>query len=259
MLLPLGLLISLTGTASASSADSASQVGQELPRSNLAIPTDTNSPYARELWRAEISIAQSQKTNTSKNRLRQAIEQIRAVEFKQQSRAPKPVVVADEIPATEPNETVPDTTTPKEQETQIETRLPYKPVTEQTLRMLRELSQHPEKLDNPFELGEILFLSGNLKEAATFYQEALNRRSPGDMSSAQDRAWILFQIGNCLRGDDRATAAKMYAQLVTEYPNSPWTDLAEAQGKLIDWYQKDEPRKLISEMERVGSEQGQDI
>jgi hypothetical protein len=46
----------------------------------------------------------------------------------------------------------------------------------------------------------------------------------------------------------------MYGQLLTEYPNSPWADLARFQSKLIDWYLRDEPRKLIAEVERAGSE-----
>ena len=109
------------------------------------------------------------------------------------------------------------------------------------------LSQNPEKLYSPFELGEILFASGNFRDAAIFYREALSRRSPDDAGSARDRAWILFQVGNCLRNSDPAAAAKMYGQLTTEYPNCPWAPLAEAQRKLMDWYQKDQPRKLIAE------------
>ncbi len=72
---------------------------------------------------------------------------------------------------------------------------------------------------------------------------------------SRDRAWILFQIGNCLRKDDLPAAAKMYQQLLTEYPNSPWVDLAKAQSNLIAWYLKDEPVKLIAEVKHAGSEQ----
>ena len=48
----------------------------------------------------------------------------------------------------------------------------------------------------------------------------------------------------------KTTAMKMYGQLITEYPNSPWKELAEARSKLLDWYQKDEPHKLIAEHKR---------
>jgi hypothetical protein len=43
---------------------------------------------------------------------------------------------------------------------------------------------------------------------------------------------------------------KMYGQLITEYPNSQWRELAEARSKLLDWYQKDEPHKLIAEQKK---------
>jgi len=104
-------------------------------------------------------------------------------------------------------------------------------------------------------VGEILFVSGNVKEASIFYSEALNRKDPNDAGSSWDRAWILFQIGNCLRNDDLPEAAKMYRQLLTEYPNSPWADMAQAQSMLIDWYQKEEPVKLIAEVKNTASEQ----
>jgi tetratricopeptide (TPR) repeat protein len=120
-------------------------------------------------------------------------------------------------------------------------------ITDQTWQILKNLSEHPDELENPFELGEVLFLSGNLAEAADFYQEALKRISADDISSVQERAWILFQTGNCLRHVDMSTAAKVYGQLITQYPNSPWSEMAEAQVKLIDWQQKDGPHKLITE------------
>jgi hypothetical protein len=64
----------------------------------------------------------------------------------------------------------------------------------------------------------------------------------------------LFQIGNCLREDDPPTAAKTYGQLLTEFPDSPWAGLASFQSKLIDWYLKSEPRKLIAEVEHAASD-----
>jgi tetratricopeptide (TPR) repeat protein len=129
----------------------------------------------------------------------------------------------------------------------IESKPPYKPVTDRTLQMLGNITQDPNQLDNPFEMGEVMYFSGHLKEAAVFYQEALNRTDPEKTGAGRNRAWILFQLGNCLRDDDLTTAQKMYRQLIAEYPGSPWVDLAKAREKLIDWYLKDKPRTLIAE------------
>jgi TolA-binding protein len=126
------------------------------------------------------------------------------------------------------------------------------------LQLVGNLAQHPDRSDNPFALGEVLYYSGRLKEAAVFYQEALKRKrastelsrmSSDKAGSDQDRAWILFQIGNCMRGDDPPTAKKMYRLLITEYSDSPWVDLAKAREGLIDWQQKDKPRTLIAEFQ----------
>jgi hypothetical protein len=42
-------------------------------------------------------------------------------------------------------------------------------------------------------------------------------------------------------------AMRTYRQLIAEYPDSPWADLAKAQDKLVDWFHKDKPAALITE------------
>jgi TolA-binding protein len=95
-----------------------------------------------------------------------------------------------------------------------------------------------------------LFLSGHLPRAAAAYQEALKRTEPNNVVSAKDRCWILFQIGNCLRAADPATAARMYRQLISEYPHSQWAQAAKAQDQLVEWFQKDNPKTLIVDSKR---------
>ena len=137
---------------------------------------------------------------------------------------------------------------PQEQKQgEIEPKLPYESLTKQTLQLFEDISLHPEKLGNPLRLGEVLFYNGYLKQAAICYQQALRRSNIDEDSSARDKAWILFQIGNCLRTDEPLKAMERYKQLITEYPESPWTDLAKAKSKLIDWYLKDKPKELINE------------
>jgi len=224
----------------------------KLPRDGFPAVKDTKSNLRHQVWQARISIPESNDDERDKNELQQIIEQIRSVEFEPQSRAPEPFIVVEPAQTAEPNEILSDMEALKvPEETEAGFKPPYKPVAEQTLRMLENLLQHPDQVSNPLELAEFLFYSGHLKEASVFYQEALDRSSPDKADekaeSAQDRAWILFQIGNCLRNDEPLTAVKTYRKLITEYPNSPWTNLAKARDKLIDWYQKDKPRQLIAE------------
>ena len=247
------LLTSLTGTAY---ANSAAGDGRKLSQSSVITSRDPNNVNGLELLRAEISIAKGQNDTKSMDQLKRIIEQIRSVEFGPEKQAPQPVVIPEKAPGIEPDETVSETPVQKEKAKQeAKPKLPYEPITDETMQMLINLAQDPEKLDNPLELGEIVFVSGNVKEASTFYSEALKRKDPNDVSVSWDRAWILFQIGNCLRNEDPPAAAKIYQQLLTEYPNSPWADLAKARSNLIAWYLKNEPAKLIAEVKRAGSEQ----
>ncbi len=224
---------------------SAAAVGQKSPQSTFLAPPDPNSNFRRQLWRVELSIAKSEKDKGTKDELKRMIEQIRSIKFETQKETFEPIVVPKVVLIDEPNEAVSET---KEQEKkEVEPKLPYEPITDQTLQILKDLSKHLDHLRNSFELGETLVLSGNLKEAAVFYQEALKRKSPDDVGSARDRAWILFQIGNCLRNDEPITAMKMYGQLIIEYPNSPWKELTEARSKLLNWYLTEKPGELIAE------------
>ena len=230
----------------------AAEVNQKLPHRGSAIPGNLSSRLGRQLWRTRISVPGGEKDNRSKSELKRLIEQIRSIEFKPPKQAAEPVIILEPVarPGREPNPDLSGSDVEVKEEPEkktIESRLPYEPVTDQTLQMLGSIAQHLDQLDSPFELGEVLFFSSRLKEAAVFYQEALRRKSPDKTGSDQDRAWILFQIGNCLRDDDLPTAKKMYRQLIAEYPNSPWVDLAKAREELIDWYQKDKPRILIAE------------
>jgi TolA-binding protein len=214
---------------------------------NRVIAENSITHTEGQLKRAILSVPEKKKDNKSKDELKRLIQQVRSIEFKSQ-RSPEPTIAVESAPTMEPNKVSLNVENQKEnKKKEIEAKLPYEPIADQTLEKLKTLSQHADQVNNPFQLAEILFLSGCLKEAATFYQEALNRTGKDSNSPAEDRAWILFQIGNCLQNDDPPTAIKAYRQLITEYPSAPWTEIAKTLERLIDWYQKDKPRESIAE------------
>ena len=216
-----------------------------LPSSMAAV--DPNSHRKSKLWQIELNMPEDEEDKITKNELRSMIEQIRSINIGVRKDEPEPVpVVPDKMPIDEPNEI--EIKSKDTEEKQIKYSPPNGIIANQTLQKIKKLSLNPSDLKNPFEMGETLFLSGYLKEAAIFYQEALIRRSGDDTDSS--RAWILFQIGNCLRDDDRPTAIRMYGQLIAEYPNSIWKELAEVRRSLLNWYLKEEPHKLINEYKR---------
>ena len=226
----------------------ADEVNQKLPQISAAIPGNLTTNLGRQLWRAGISVYEGEKDNKRKNELKRLIEQVRSIEFKP-PKQPEPVINIGPVETTvEPNQTPSDRVVIEESSNKtIKSKPLYEPVTDRTLQMLGNVAQDPNQLENPFELGEVLYFSGHLKEAAVFYQEALNRTEPDKPGLDRNRAWILFQIGNCLKDDDLAKAQEMYRQLITECPGSPWAEPAKAREKLIDWYLKEKPRTLIAE------------
>jgi tetratricopeptide (TPR) repeat protein len=248
---PLDLLISFAGVTY---ANTAAKVQETLPQKDVIAPQDPNSPLRRQLVREEISVVEDKQDRQNDSKLRQLIEQVRSVRFGQEEKqTPSPAVVPAKPPVVEPNKRSFDVQPEPENHKQgVEPGLSMEKVTDQTLQKLKNLAEQPDKVGAPLELGEILFSAGSLQEAVTFYREALKRIDPNDPNTPSDRPWILFQIGNCLRDHDRAEAAKMYGQLLTEYPQSPWTELGKAESKLIEWYLREEPLKLIEGWNQLG-------
>jgi len=209
-------------------------------------PGNLTSDLTDQLWKARIGTPTYQEDVQTKRELGEIIEQVSSVRFRPEKTVSERVVVTGPTRVIEPNEKLPppeDSRKPVNRT--IESELPRAAITDQTLQILMELLQNPERIEDPFRLGEILFLSGNMKEAAALYREALNRTEPNDVWSVHDTAWVQFQIGNCLRNDNPPEAKKAYRQLITGYPDSPWVEIAKAYDKLIDWHQQDKPLSLI--------------
>jgi tetratricopeptide (TPR) repeat protein len=228
---------------------SLSSAAEKTADSDIA-GSDNTRQIAQQIWQSTIG-APARQDAEPHSKLQQLIAQIRSVRFESKSSKTEPVI-GQMAPAGEPNETASAAIAPPQpaatkMESKPDRSSPYEPITEQSLQMLEKLSQHPEQPRKPLELAEILFVSCQLKQAATFYQQALDRQDPNDPSSAEDRAWILLQISNCLRADDLPSARSTYSKLITAYPNSLWADVAKALERLIDWYQSDKPRALIEE------------
>lgn len=216
---------------------------------NLASMADPNSNYKKKLLRIELNMPEDNKEEITSNELRKIIEQIRSIDVGISKEVLEPVSVPGDVPKNEPNEAVVKKNIEEGQKEKkvVEQKPSNGIITTQTLEILMTLSHDPNNLENPFELGETLFLSGYIKEAVIFYREAIRRKSSEKTDSVQDKAWILFQIGNCLKDDNKPEAIKAYVQLIKEYPDSPWKELAEVRKALIDWQLKEDPGKLIKE------------
>jgi len=225
----------------------ATAVKEELSQTG-PVPADTPARQLElQLWKSNVSPPNQRNDNGKTDDLRQVIEQIRSMTFELQQPAQQPADTAADI-SPEPN-----TASNAEPATQpvsasAPPEVPAKSMSDRTLQTVRHLLKDPNHIATPLELAEILYQSGKPGPAGLCYKQALNSIATDDPNLADERAWILFQIGNCLKDDDPNIARESYAELVRTHPNSPWAEIAKSEYGLIDWYQQDQPRKLIQEL-----------
>jgi len=232
-------------------ADSNSQIAGEPPARNWLIAKSPTTDIGRKLWQTRITVPNSNNDANSDDDLRRIIELVRSVEFRPRNKTPEPPVTLESSAQPEPNETAGEPSPRKNTETQqIKPQPRPGMLSQETLQILAKHLQNPEQIKNPFELAEVLFHSGRLKEAAICYQQVLLRADPNQPHPNPQIDWILFQIGNCLRNDDPPKAIEVYSRLCNDYAGSMWADLAKARSILLSWYRQDEPRKLIEQNRR---------
>ena len=137
--------------------------------------------------------------------------------------------------------------------------------TERALETLRAIDD--KDIPDPLALGDALYLAGRTRGAVIFYAKALAQKgdrylisshpssdNPGltegnkvsvPLLSEADRAWILYQLGNCHRVSDPAVAAGYYKRVVSEHGRSDWAIPSKVQADLIQWRLQNRPAELI--------------
>ncbi len=97
-------------------------------------------------------------------------------------------------------------------------------------------------LDDPLALADALFRGGHLPEARVLYERLLQEGTLDGL----DKAWVLFQAGNCKRGADAAGAMSLYDRLLAEHPECPWTEAAKVRKTIIQWRREARPDALLA-------------
>ena len=95
-------------------------------------------------------------------------------------------------------------------------------------------------LANAQEIADSLYGDGEYSAALELYELAYEQ--PGDDDS---RAWILFQMGNCLQHSSPAKAREHYARVVKEYPDCRWSQAANQMDLLLEWQEVNKPLSMI--------------
>jgi hypothetical protein len=208
---------------------------------------ERGSPVALELWSSRVSAPPVSDDAPASQALQRLIRQIRTLTVDNKAPAEPPASPVPPLAAQPPAPVAAgsETATPVPVETVVAAASDATAaLSPQAQKTLQNLCKDPNRVRDPLETAELLFLSGRPTDAVPFYQEALRRTRAGDVASAPDRAWILFQLGNCLRETDIARAQDAYMKLIAEYPDCPWTEMARAGGRFLTWYQTARPDQL---------------
>lgn len=107
------------------------------------------------------------------------------------------------------------------------------------------LPENTSDIVDMFELAESLFHIGDKVKALKYYRKAFETSLPVTKNANPKRAWILFQIGNCLYNVDNLEAIKIYDQLIVEHPGSDWTNCARTKKQVLKWLLVEKPMTLI--------------
>lgn len=184
------------------------------------------------------SIATPNDPNTKTNVLQDFIKKLDALKL------PETVTQNEEktVPPKKPEQTI------KKEATPVVLTISAAKQAEQTKKeifnnKINALLEKPDIIVNPLAVADELYKGTDYDNAVKFYNLALKRMST--QTDPPDRPWALFQAANCLRHADTAEAAKLYQQLISEFPNSHWTPAAMLQNSIITWSAANNPLKLM--------------
>ncbi len=217
-----------------------------LPQS-IPSPVGTSSgKLGRQLMDSRISSLPQNHDKNKTDELKQMIEQVRSVKLEPHQQAQQQTSVT-------PVENTTTAVTVEQPSQPVQIQPPVSSTSNETLKLVENQLKDPNLISNPYELAEILFKSGRQVQAGICYKQALKVLPADDPNVATERAWILFQIGNCLKDEDPNTARESYAELIRTHSNSPWAEIAKARYGIIELYQQENPGELIQQFNKPNS------
>ncbi|MFP4107412.1 MAG: hypothetical protein ACLFVU_15195 [Phycisphaerae bacterium] len=116
-------------------------------------------------------------------------------------------------------------------------------IDEKTLELLEKA---PRKgLSDPVSLADALFRDKRYRAAFIYYEMAA-----GDEQAEYDFAWLTFQMANCKRKTAPEEAREYYELLFRNHGDSYWAKIAKSQDSVLQWEEKNDPSKLLAELEK---------
>jgi tetratricopeptide (TPR) repeat protein len=225
----------------------------QIMKANAEKAAATEHPLAtdatRKLWRSRVSAPEQTDDAQAQIALNALVRRVRSVKFdaKEQEPTAVPAFIMPEPVGNRSDAPPAGDNTVKQamQSAATASATPEGPLPPEAAEALKRVLADPNQAGEPLELAELLYLTGRRQEAAVFYRKSLDLVTGKEPATREDRAWILLQLGNCLRETDPAKARDVYARLIAEHPDSPWVELAKAHSQLITWYEQVQPRQWV--------------
>lgn len=217
--------------------------GEKAAKAERPLPGDVT----RKLWRSRVSAPEPADDAQVQIALDDLVRKIRSVKFRAKEQEPPsaaafvmPEPVTNHLEAVSARERAAKRTV---QPTLTASAAPEASLPAEAAEALKRVLADPNQAGDPRELAELLYLTGRLPEAAVLYRKALDLTTGKDPAAREDQAWMLLQLGNCLRDTDPTRAKGAYAKLIAEHADCPWVELAKAQSQLVTWYEQVQPRQ----------------
>jgi len=254
MLLALALAATAAQAKDAPKAsfDAGSQ-GQDRPVRKAEPAADPNlavrvkGHISRQLWKDRMAALPADAGKGQKDELEQLIERVNGVQLRPRPKGGVPAAAPERPGVVDANAAPTGQPVASAGPAAAATDQPGEANSAARASLIAVEGVDPNAVTHPFRMAEILYASGRTRQAAPFYQRALAQLDGQDHKTAAQRQWILLQLGRCWRQDDPAQARRMFSQLISEYPDSPWVDLARAWQGLTDWYLTERPSRLIEQ------------
>lgn len=214
---------------------------------------------ARKLWQERIQPPKSPRSNDAAE-LQSLIAKLRSTRLPSPSVIPaEPIAEVNALPRDLVASDPAPLPAPPIKPTILTAPIPALPVTQgpllpETLAQIERMADQAMDASLALRLADLLYESQYPDRATPFYRLATEALDPNAPLAHENRAWALFQLGNCLRESAPAEAKLAYQRLTSDYPTSPWTDLAAMWHDLADWYWREQPRETLAEVTQPPNE-----
>lgn len=202
-----------------------------------------------DLLKTNVSSLSSDTKNQSKQLLNELIKQVNSIELKprpqQTQNQPEEKTEPKMLPA-EPNKEI----QPLKPEEKIipQAQIHTDDLDPQLIKKLEQIVLQGGSVNQPQLLADMLYKTGRYELAAYFYGLAANDKTQ-DLSD-NDKAWLLLQRAVCLSETDPVQALQIYKSMVSQFPNSPWAELARSNAGTLNWLQTQKPLNLIEQYKK---------